>query len=194
MLVETYEDTEVAAEPIEIAEEAIRLIETLDLNGQTELITKREGDKRGSRCPYRLLKAEEEIVYKLLCPLRKKVQEYGAASIPLRVLHVIEDAQQYFKDLSIWYPSSLVKDPVLVARKKTSGFPNPLYLLARWGEELDEWPSLVKKALKAFVTHELPKTRKYAATLTTRVKALEHYTEADLFSTGGSEDLSVFGV
>lgn len=147
MSVETFECTETASEPIEMAEEAISLIESLGLDGQRELVRPREGQARGERFPYREMTDEEEFVYRVLCPEAYPIKEYSRSPIPVRVLQVAAHAQEFFDSIVVWDKASAdTKDPVLVGIRKVDSREHN-YILARWGNELDEWPAMLKQAL-----------------------------------------------
>lgn len=149
MQIETFECNEVAHEPIEIAEEASALIADLGLAGQEGYI-KRRNDKVEQRCPYRLMTAEEIGVYKTLCPEASKIEKYDAAPIPLRVLQIASHAKQVIPGvrLMIWDKvKHVVKDPVLVGEVGYEWNPDKTYILARWGEQLDTFATLMSMAV-----------------------------------------------
>lgn len=167
--VETFECPEVASEPIEACEEAIRIAEELGLTGQLEMCRKREGDDRGTRCPYREMTDEELFTYKVLCPESVDASKYSASPIPLRVLQVFSHAKTIpqFKKFEIWDRVSMeIKDPVLVAfngdRWSSS---TKAFILARWGAELETFITLRQRAFDVM--------RK-------RVEQLSHASNADL--------------
>lgn len=151
MQVETFECEETATEPVDASAEAIALIEQLGLTGQQKLLTK--SSETTSRCPYRKMTKDEAFVYGMLCPQKTLLAEYGDEPMPLRVLQVAAHAKDldFFEDLHVWHRESAdIKDPVLVGSKKEPGkygSTTCLYILARWGEVLDEWPALSKAAL-----------------------------------------------
>lgn len=152
MQVETFECPEVAAEPIEASEEAIRLIEELGLEGQRTLVAP---DKSGreTRSPYREILKDELAVYMLLCPQATKLANYNASPIPLRVLQVAAHATVVIPGcrLVVWdREEAQVKDPVLVAETgKYEWSADKRYILARWGEHLETFATLVKRAAAA---------------------------------------------
>lgn len=153
MQVETFECSETAAEPIEATEEAIALMESMGMQGQLELI-RPKGDKPAARCCYREITAEEFFVYKLLCPTETKLSQYSASPIPLRVLQVAAHAKslELFRELYVWDRESVtVKDPVLIASTGANDWDwqQKRYILARWGEELETFSTLLKRALAA---------------------------------------------
>lgn len=154
MQVETFECSETASEPIEAGEEAIALIESLGLRGQKALVGTNEKTAQDERSPYREMRRDEQFVYSMLCPEKMTADEYDAAPIPLRVLQVMAHAKSLglFNSFQIWDKESVaVKDPVLVARVGEEWQSNAkLYILARWGEVLESWPTLLAQAIKIF--------------------------------------------
>lgn len=153
MQVETYECVETASEPIEATAEAIALMEELELDGQKQLVSPAESKSGGgSRCPYREITSEERFVYRTMCPVSINIARYNAAPIPLRVLRIASHANSLglFKRLMIWdHETVTVKAPVLVAF--TGGeyewIDNRCFILARWGEELETFATLLKRAV-----------------------------------------------
>lgn len=151
MLVETFECEETKSEHIECSDEAVKIIEEMGLSGQQKLIS-RVNDERPTRCPYRKATKEEKTVYGLICPSQGKLSEYADAPIPLRVLQVAMHAKSlnFFEEFVVWSATSAdVKDPVLFATRKEPGTYGPTteyYILARWGDALDEWPAMLKIA------------------------------------------------
>lgn len=156
MPVETFECQETSAEPIEIAEEAIGLIEELGLEGQLSLVRKADAEKPMSvatRWPYRVMTAEEVFVYGVLCPTRTEMKSYADGPIPIRVLQIAAHAKSVRPELQlfVWHRAVPgVKDPVLVAQTHdelnswNTGFLR--FILARWGEELEAFSTLMRKA------------------------------------------------
>jgi len=155
MQVETFECNETANEPLEESEEALRIIDVLGLKGQQELAVQVNG--RDSRCPYREMTAEENFVYRTLCPLDVELKNYKASPIPLRVLQVAAHAQSLgmFSHLYVWDRESVaIKDPVLVGYVGAYYFsPDKTFILARWGEELEAFATLIKRAVAAKKEH-----------------------------------------
>jgi len=154
MLVETYEQTELTADlKPECDTEALKLIESLGLNGQMDLAT-RSDDGQAKRNPYRQMTREEGLVYNLLLPKKTKLHEYADGMVPLRVLQVAAHAKSLFTELWVWSPASAAdKDPLLVGMIKTPIPGQPAYytrdsewLLARWGDVLIPFGDLIKQA------------------------------------------------
>jgi hypothetical protein len=152
MQVETFECSEVSAEPIEACEEALAIIASLGLSGQ-EALTAKQDEKPQTRCPYREITKEETFVYGVLCPEQTKLKDYKASPIPLRVLQIAAHAVSLniFEELHVWDRASVVvKDPVLVAIRKhpTRSWERTTFILARWGETLETFSVLLQRALE----------------------------------------------
>lgn len=147
MKVLTYECDETASETAEDSSEALALIEQLGLTGQTSLISKEQ-----IRIPYREMTAEEGFIFGELCPVSTALESYRSSPIPLRVLQVAAHAKGLgmFDELIVMHPQTdFDRDPVLVGliggkyyESKTKHF-----ILARWGEALDEGPALIRAAM-----------------------------------------------
>lgn len=148
MQVQTFECEETQAETPELSAEAMSLIEELELEGQQSLNV-----KSGERFPYRQMDAEEAFVYGLLCPEHVEMRKYRQGPIPLRVLQVASHAKTMFDRIEIWHKvSPSVKDPVLVGMKRNpvETWRNDPFILARWGDVLEEWPALLKSAIQVW--------------------------------------------
>lgn len=174
--VETFECSETAAEPIEATEEAIQIIEQLGLDGQRELVAplKREGFDQ--RCPYREITAEERFVYSVLCPTRVKIKDYKASPMPVRVLQIAAHAQSLglFDHLEVWDRIDVtVHDPVLVAHTEEHEWRagNKLFILARWGDELETFSVLLKRAVDSYREKLIASAQEALAQVTTATPA-----------------------
>ena len=186
MLVETYECEELADAQPEVEAGAVELVKQLGLAGQKSLLCPAPAGTGETklRCPYREMMAEERFVFNLLCPEHVAAERYAASPIPLRVLQVLSHAMSlnFFERIEVWAGASqTVKDPVLVGirqRAPDRTWDKVAYILARWGEELDEWPALAAKALRQWREAAQEK----ALAITARVKAdtdrLEHVSVA----------------
>jgi hypothetical protein len=153
MLVETYECEETAEETVEMAAEAVKIIEEMNLEGQHSLIAPKDDGEDAERIPYREMTAEEKWVFELVCPHQEKLRTYGRAPMPVRVLQVAAHAESLgiFTELFVWAAEPQQDpDPVLVARIGDGYSGTRWFLLARWGEALDEWPALWNKAVAKF--------------------------------------------
>lgn len=169
VIVESFECTETAAEPIEASEEALSLIESLGLTGQQSLAAKREG-KPDARCPYREITKEESQVYSILCPTKVGISAYSASPIPLRVLQIASHAMSLgtFDHLEVWDRASVeVKNPVLVANTTKNNWDtgHKCFILARWGEELETFVVLKKRAVEISLARIREKVKKFVAEL-----------------------------
>lgn len=150
MLVETFEVNELVADPLENNEKQLELIQQLDLEGQKSLIG---ASSNKTLCMYKRVTREQSYIIGTLCPQKTPVASYKNMQIPLRILQVIAHCQQenYFKNLWVFdKEDERVKDPFLVgetARAADHQWGNgDFYLLGRWGEELESWQELTKKA------------------------------------------------
>lgn len=149
--VESFECHETAAEPIEATEEAVAILESLGLKGQKELLST---DKHEvvRRCPYRQMTIDERFVYKVLCPREYTLADYKNSPIPLRVLQIAAHAHGtgLFDRLMVWDKGTAAeKDPVLIGveKDKKETWRENFYILARWGEELEAFVVMLKRAL-----------------------------------------------
>lgn len=148
--VETFECPEVFNEinQPEVIEEAINIINNLELEGQKQLLTKTKDGEKSTRCPFRKMKKEEKFVYEVLCPQKTKLSQYNSSPVPLRVLQIAALANSFeiFAQFEVWSAKGESKDPVLVAydTDKSNHWP---YILARWADELENFGNLIKKAI-----------------------------------------------
>lgn len=164
MQVETYEVTEVAETTPEQCEEARALTEQLGLKGQEAFYEKAAA--RGPVMPYRKMTAVEALVYSTLLPTMTEIEQYADGPIPLRVLQIAAHAKACLAEalgadicIFVWHPENAdVKGPLLVAYKGNR-YHNERYILARWGDELDEFGVLQQKA-KAILKARLERTIK----------------------------------
>mgnify|MGYP000212244159 FL=1 len=152
MLVETYECTETAAEPIEATEEAVAIMESLGLEGQLES-SKPDANGNATRCPYRVMTADEQFAYGVLCPTVSPIEKYKASPIPLRVLQLAAHAKSLdmFEGLVVWdRAEAAIPDPVLVGVAPDGEYTwmKKNYILARWGEQLDAFVTILATALE----------------------------------------------
>jgi len=148
MAIETFliEDSEkMIAEP-EHLEEWTKTVEELKLEGQKELV---KPDK--SPIPFLPMNANMRAVYKTLCPLYQDVKKYSSSTIPLRVLSLIALAQkeEYFKEIEIWHADDK-PDPIAVGYIKDRYSNDGQFIIARWGDELQDFPTLEAKAKEIY--------------------------------------------
>ena len=152
MVVETYEVEDVAAATVEQNEEAKALVEQLGLEGQAKLYAPKDDGESPSAFPYRKMTKQERWVYELILPSKTSLGSYADQAIPLRVLQVAAHVAKLIEDRSdcalfVWHPENAdYKDPLLVLREGSEYGKNTHYILARWGDELEEYGVLCTKA------------------------------------------------
>lgn len=156
MLVETYEVQEAVEQPVEVNHECAGLVEELELTGQEKFYNPQEPESADPFC-YRKMTAQEKIVIEAVCPKKTKLKHYADGPIPLRVLQVAAHVQELRKEeildekgyIMVYHPQSADDpDPYLIYREGSEYSPRSFFLLARWGEELDNWNILKEKARK----------------------------------------------
>ncbi len=149
--VEIYDERELCQETLtrEPDAEALAIIEQLGLKLQVT--------KDGARLAYPRPTAEQTIVIDALFPSVSKLVNYDAGGIPLRVLKEIRSygAENPNHILVVRHsPPSEVRDPILLAYagehswmadNTTSGL-RDFRLIARWGDALDSWQTLLERA------------------------------------------------
>ena len=152
MLVETFEVPEIdCTGEVECEAEAVALIEQLGLEGQRQLLRNNDaGDTE--RNPYRKMSKYEAFVYRHCCPKITALNKYADGPIPLRVLQVAAHAKDLFKGIAVWSTVDAdLKDPLLVGWNGTyETSPLEVYLLARWGDELEPFSKLSEVASRKF--------------------------------------------
>lgn len=198
MLVETYECHETAAEPIEACEEAVRLMMELGCDGQQELL-KTDANDIVRRLPYREMTADEDFVYSVLCPVKVQLSRYRSSPIPLRVLQVAAHAKatEQFDELLVWDRGTAAeKDPVLVGMKPDPA--NPTYtwlrkkfILARWGEELEAFAVLLKRAVDTKRQQFLDGIRSVAARTSAEESRIIGMSTADIITAGADAKIEL---
>lgn len=202
MKVETYEAISLDVQGGEVVneqvnEEALALIETLDLDGQRNLVQKRSvGDEEVFvRNPYRRMSKEEQAIFSALMPNRVKLERYADGPIPLRALQVAAHARSldfFDRGFEVWCPQPGRDDPVLVGLKKGEYSSTDIYLLARWGEELRSLDELRAKASAIVIA----KVRAAAAKAKAEVAAIESSLQerVDAYLHGGEESTVWVGI
>lgn len=190
MQVETYEEVSIDEQGgmlinEQVSEEALALIESLDLNGQRSLVSRDEaaGEAVERRIPYRLMTREEANVYAVMCPRRTALERYSDGPIPLRVLQVAAHAKPLFKALYVLHPASARDDdPVLIGMRTNPdrSWQDDIYILARWGAvlvPLDEMRAQAKVKLQAAVSVQV---RQAKVTIDAFEQSLAEHIEAFL--------------
>ena len=166
--VETFDVKEVTETgEVDKTEETIKLIETLGLKGQQDLV--RDGAGGLDIIPYRAITKEEQFVYRVLCPQTASVELYTGCPIPLRVLQIISHARELqMGKLEVWSAEGAVKDPVLVAVDGPT-----TRLLARWGSELEDFGVLKLRAIRLWKSLRLAVLKRIQAEVTNDLTATE---------------------
>lgn len=117
--------------------------------GLNNLSLDREANPDHLRLPK--LNQFESMVYHTLCPRSIELANYKE-EIPLRVLKAFKLAKPMVPADYTFYVMKADKDPdpILVA-KRYSWQSDDCILIARWGEELLDFPSLVKRAKEKII-------------------------------------------
>ena len=149
MEVETYEieSMQEVNQTTELSEEWIKIVDSCALEGQKDLIKKKEGTEETSIIPFPELSEEQERIFAVLCPQRTDVKKFSRQPIPLRVLALVSLCYDkiYFPHFEVW--SDKESDPVLIG-KSSNDWQAKKYLIARWGNELDNFTKLKEKAFQ----------------------------------------------
>jgi hypothetical protein len=174
--IEIFDQREVDGElKTECDAEALQIIMELGLKGQV--------NSNQTRVRYPSPNAEQQIVLEGLFPAATTVEEYAADCIPVRVLKEIRSykAENPNHVLVIRHAApAIMKDPVLLAYVNESNRNYDWYardrcangqwqdfrIIARWGDALDDWATLAKRATKAI-------TEEYCKSLTQIVAQVE---------------------
>ncbi len=100
---------------------------------------------------------EEMSFYRGILPETKRAEKYAEGPIPARVLHTLKTAKEsgMFKRFEIWHPENVKDDPLLVgfahhedpSYRDKDWMDGGTYILARWGEVLESFEDLKKKAV-----------------------------------------------
>lgn len=170
MAIETYliEDSEKMISEPEHLDEWKKTVEELGLKGQKSLTKE---DK--SPCPFPLLNEGMKRVYSVLCPNKTSVKDYSNSTIPLRVLSLIALAERehYFHKIEIWDDSEN-PDPIAVGYL-TDSWDSPRYIIARWGDELKDFASLQKEAIKRWKTLKMIEWQEKVSELQSKIEKIE---------------------
>ena len=164
MQVETFEIESTVLSgglPPEEEQQMLNLAEELGLKGQATLLSG-DSPEEGHVVPYEVLDNAHQLVWKVLCPYSSHVQDYAGGVIPLRVLQVIAHAKPLCDRIEVWSATPDMRDPLLVGKLNKS-YNSPLFLLARWGEELFPIAELAERAHKALVQAWQRKVKRIAA-------------------------------
>jgi hypothetical protein len=175
MQIEEFACSEMADATEEQNQEVLELVEKLGLDGQSKLKT--------GIMPYPEVTGEQKFVLDVLTPTRVNVKQYSRTAIPLRVLQIAAHATEigFFEEIQVWDTKGVEKDPVLVGKKSYT-----YYLLARWGEHLDNWTMMAMKATKMAKMEMIGKLNTLRSDLDTRLARLgsDTFCQEDLTKTG----------
>lgn len=190
MKVETYEVQEVTecmADEEQIATTK-ELIEKLGLSAQ-EKFYEREGDS--TVCPYRKMTKRESWVYGQLLTRQTELKQYADSPVPLRILQIASHAVELMPGkLMVWHPENAdVKDPVLTLRVG-SDYQYEQYILARWGDELENFEVLAQKAKDIFKVKVMAALEKCRGEVEAMMKRLDSV--ADMAEKEGKSELPHF--
>ena len=164
MVIETYEIQEVEEAKVEDLEQCAALVDELGLTGQNQYYrpNERDGEQGIDVFPYRKMTAQEKVVIKALCPEVTKLESYKDGPIPLRVMQVAAHAKALRSDIGdecglyVWHPRSADDpDPYLCLQLGPYYSPRETYILARWGDELDNWNTMIEKAKAIMVAERI---------------------------------------
>lgn len=108
----------------------------------------------------------EIAVYEKLCPKKQEISKYGHP-IPLRVLEAYAKCKSYLEDYCIRHSEILEiqiwtdkdPDPVMIAK---CGY-REKFMIGRWGKELQDFPTLLKRAKEIVIPDAVEKIEKARA-------------------------------
>lgn len=141
IIVETYEDVQEVPLGTEEIESYNQLV--VDL-GLPDIAIKNE------QVPIAPISQLELYVYETLCPNKTKLKDYKHI-IPKRVLEAYVKCKDFLKaqgtgdKIYVWTDTN--PDPILIAQPNW----NESYLIGRWGLELQDFPTLLKRAKEKII-------------------------------------------
>lgn len=162
MQVEVYDERELdhATLTPECDAEALALIKELGLNNQR--------NESGARIAYPIPTAEQGFAIENIFAAATKLSDYNAGCIPLRVLKEIKKYQSENPGHTLIVrhcPPAQIKDPVLVAfcasgkdawgALQTQPDWSKFQLIARWGDALESWATLIARATEIATARHL---------------------------------------
>lgn len=197
MQVEVYDEREldhVTLAP-EVDAEALALIAELGLGKQV--------NESGARVAFPTPTADQGFAIETIFAEATLLNDYDAGCIPLRVLKEIKKyrGENPSHPLVIRHtPPSKIKDPVLLAYVGSSGHPYHITaqrpewahfrIIARWGDALDSWASLIGKATEIATQERIETLRGMAGKIANEIKRLA---EGGKWSTRGEPYISGVG-
>lgn len=120
-------------------------------------------ETKEQKLAFNKLKAEEKAVYELICPQQRSYtaeKVLALVDIPDRIKEVVEMTKERFHEFEIWEAESAEeKDPILLGRQQTkndkgelqSRWYDEIFFLGRWGEELENFQVLKKRAIEGLI-------------------------------------------
>lgn len=150
MAVEIYLEPELQemVQNPEVEEEWLALVEELGLEGQSKLVSKREGTEVNKKAsPYIHLNKKYANIFSILCPEVVDYKKYDKTTIPREVLKEIAlcEKEGYFDAIKIWYDDSS-PDPLVVGYIKDGSYNTIRHIIARFGDEVLPFEMLEEKA------------------------------------------------
>jgi hypothetical protein len=122
---------------------------------------------------FALFTKEQSGVYGVVCPHKETVSPEKIVDYPLpdRVKDIVKmvELDKRFYMYEVWHSDAYeIKDPILVGRIKdptnpTYNWYDKFYLIARWGEELQPFADLKKKAIEFMKEHSIASALKLKA-------------------------------
>lgn len=161
--VEIYDERELDSETLipEPTDEAVALLQELGLTNQLSIVKKADKEVT-ERVTHPTPTDIQRLVMEGLFPSATKLEDYRVGCIPLRVLKEIKVYKQEHPDHVIvirHVKNNQMKDPIVIAytrpeHKWMATHENPgsswseFRMIARWGDGLEDWNTLYKKAKK----------------------------------------------
>ncbi len=149
VIVKELYDVEFERQHPEVNEEALQLIKEMGLTFQEGLYKKTEHNTDEAAFPFNIASNEQIFTYKVNFPEACELEAY-LEPIPHRVLQILKKAKDTgkFTSFQIWSKpeASYRLDPVLVGFIKEGDYKTKVYLLATWGDAIEEYSILLKKA------------------------------------------------
>ena len=133
------------------------------------------GTTQEQKLDFALFTREQAGVYGAICPNKDSIEPEKIIDYPLpdRVLEIVKLVQvdNRFYKYEVWKSDAYeIKDPILLGRVRDEKNPtytwnDKFYLIARWGEELEQFDKLKTKAINFMKEHSLTKCIKLKAML-----------------------------
>ena len=122
---------------------------------------------------FALFTKEQAGVYGVICPHKESIKPESIVDYPLpdRVKDIVKmvELEHRFYTYEVWHADQFeIKDPILLGRIKDPANPtlnwyDKFYLIARWGEELQPFADLKKRAIEFMKEHSIASALKLKA-------------------------------